>query len=464
MSLRDRIATTLRTRVDAAVRSIRGTAWRALGLPAEGPSNRVEVRREKTARASSGAGQLRVPVIEDWDVVDVRDALREHEEGIFRNSALLVDSMGRQDRIAGVLDTRVNAVLSMPHDVLAADDGEAAKAVAAALRARWSRTVTRGARATAIRRMVMMGFVVCHRVWERDLRTGLWDVRLVPWHPTWVRWEHARGLFLVQTTSGVEECAPDGSNARWCVIALLDEERPWMQGAVRRLAVPYLILAWAYRDWARWSEKHGLPPLGARVPNEERFRQATDQFLDDLQQLASEPTILLPLAPDGKVAFDLEWKELKNWQSYEGFKDLAAAQETNVAIALLGQNLTTEVQGGSFAATQAHLLVRRDFLTGTATALDDGERRWLAVPWTRINVEADPVRAEALAPTPVTDTTPPVDEKTAAETSKARADAVKAWREAGAAVDVERSARAAGVTLLPATTPTTAPSAPTSTP
>lgn len=450
MSLRDRITSTIRASADAAVRSLRGVARRALGVPAEAPSNRVERRRQKGARGSLATGQLRVPVIEDWDVVDVRDALREHEEGIFRTSALLVDSMGRQDRISGVLDTRINAVLSMPFDVLSADESDAAKSAAMLLRPRWSRMVTRGNRASAARWLVTMGFVVCHRVWERDPRTGLWDVRLVPWHPTWVRWDHPAGVYRVQTTTGTEAAAPDGSNARWCVITLLDEDRPWMQGALRRLAIPFLIISWAYRDWARWSEKHGLPPLGARVPNEERFRQATDRFLDDLQQLASEPTILLPLAPDGKIAFDLEWKELKNWQSYQGFQDLAKAQETNVAIALLGQNLTTEVQGGSYAAAQAHMLVRRDFLTTTATALDDGERRFLAAPWTRVNVEADPVRAEAIAPKPTTDTTPPVDEKTEAETSKAKADAVKAWREAGASVDVDRSAREAGVKLVAA--------------
>lgn len=449
MSLRDRLTSTLRRSADAAVRSLRSAALRALGVPEE--------PRRKSADGAKAAGQLRVPVVDAWDVVDVRDAMRDHAEGIFRNSALLVDAMGAQDRIGGVLDTRINAVLAMPYALLAAADAsETAQRAAEILRPRWSRTVTRGARAGAARWLVTMGFVVCHRVWERDRRTGLWNVRLVPWHPTWVRWNHATGTYHVQTTAGIEEAPPDGSNPRWCVIPLLDEERPWMQGAVRRLALPYLIISWAYRDWARWSEKHGLPPLGARVPNEERFRQATDRFLDDLQQLASEPTILLPLAPDGKIAFDLEWKELKNWQSYQGFQDLAKAQETNVAIVLLGQNLTTEVQGGSYAAAQAHLLVRRDFLTTTATALDDGERRWLAVPWTRANIEADPIAAEQIAPCPTTDTAPPVDAKTAAETSKAEADAVTAWRAAGAPVDVLGAARRAGMTLLPSTPSTPA--------
>lgn len=458
----------LRTRITSAagdaVRALQGAARAALGIPAEEPAPRAERtryardgRRQKAAaggeQPTAQGSQPRVPVLDEWDVEDVRRALRSHEQGDFRDSALLVDHMGRQDRIAGVLGTRVNAVLSMPFALQAADASEAAKAAAALLKPRWSRMVTRGNRAGACRWLVMMGFVVCHRVWERDPRTGLWDVRLVPWHPTWVQSDHARGVYTVQTTEGVEECPPDGSNPRWCVIPLLDEDRPWMQGALRALAIPFLIIQWAYRDWARWSEKHGLPPLGARVPSEERFAAATAQFLDDLQQLASEPTILLPLGTDGKPAFDLEWKELKNWQSYQGFQDLAKAQETNVAIVLLGQNLTTEVQGGSLAASKVHELVRRDYLTGTAQPLDEGERRFVAVPWTRCNVEADPFRAEEIAPRPTTDTNPPVDEKTAAETSAAKAKAAQAWRDAGAPVDVVRSAREAGVLLLAAPPP-----------
>lgn len=459
MSLRTRVTSAVRRAAGGAVRALQGAARAALGIPAgepaaPPPAARVagpRARRERAAGAgappTAQGSQPVVPVMDEWDVEDVRRALRAHEQGDFRDSALLVDQMGRQDRIAGVLGTRVNAVLSMPFALAAADAGEAAQAAAAALRPRWSRMVTRGSRAGACRWLVMMGFVVCQRVWERDPRTGLWDVRLVPWHPAFVLWDHARDVYTVQTTGGVEDCPPDGSNPRWCVIPLLDEERPWMQGALRALAIPFLIIQWAYRDWSRWSEKHGLPPLGARVPSDERFAAATAQFLDDLQQLASEPTILLPLGVDGKPAFDLEWKELKNWQSYQGFMDLAKCQETNVAIVLLGQNLTTEVQGGSYAAIKGHELVRRDYLTGTAQPLDEGERRFVAVPWTRCNVEADPIRADEIAPRPSTDTDPPADEKTKAETSKAKAEEVKAWQEAGVAVDAEAMAKASGVAL-----------------
>lgn len=468
MSIRTRITARIRQAIDGAREQARAAAWTALGLDADVVA---EVRRTKgrsgpvrlpadDASGMNASGTVfsargvepRVPVLDEWDVVDVREALLHHEYGVFQRSALLADYMGRQDRIRGVLGTRVNAVLSMPRRVAPADASAEAAIAAELLSKRYDRMVTRGTRASLVRWLVMMGVVICQRVWQRDPKTGLWDVVLEPWHPTWVRWDHAAGLYRVNTTAGVEECYPDGSNPRWCVVSLLDTHRPWMEGAIRALAIPFLIITWAYRDWARWSEKHGLPPLGAKVPSNERFRKETEQFLADLEQLASEPTILLP------EGFELEWKELKGWQSFQGFRDLATKQETNVAIALLGQNLTTEVTGGSYAAARSHELVRRDYLTGTAQAVDEGERHAVAVPWCRVNVEADPVAAELLAPRPTTDTEPPVDRKERAQTLLALGQAIGALQKAGVRVDASKLAAEHDVPQLAApTAPTTTP-------
>lgn len=45
------------------------------------------------------------------------------------------------------------------------------------------------------------------------------------------------------------------------------------------------------------------------------------------------------------------------------------ACNTEIAMALLGQNLTTEVKGGSYAATTGHLEVRKDITEGDADGL-----------------------------------------------------------------------------------------------
>ena len=342
-----------------------------------------------------------VPTLDEWDVVDVRNALRQHEQGHWARSALLADHMMRNDRIMGVFNALALGVISLPWSVQPAEgstDRTLADAAATDLRA----VLPRHHAGQVLQDVTFAGLSVCQRHYHLE-PDGRWRITLEPWHLSWCRWDDTRRAVVVQTATGHEYAPLDNSDPRWFIFRDLGGDRPWMMGAVRALAIPYLIVTWADRDWARWSEKHGLPPLGAKVPLGERFAKSTAQFLEDLQELATEPTILLPQGPDGQV-FDLDWKELKNWQSYQGFRDLAERQNPRIAIVLVGQNLSTEVQGGSFAATQAHMVVRQDVLAARALLLSTGVYEAAALPAHRLNVTE--VEPERTAPRPVWDATP----------------------------------------------------------
>lgn len=57
--------------------------------------------------------------------------------------------------------------------------------------------------------------------------------------------------------------------------------------------------------------------------------------------------------------YDLELVEAQstNWEIFPGLRDYC---DMGITLALLMQNLTTEVKGGSFAATQAHMDIRQN--------------------------------------------------------------------------------------------------------
>ena len=385
-----------------------------------------------------------VPTLDEWDVVDVRNALRQHEQGHWARSALLADHMLRNDRIMGVFSALALGVISLPFSVQPAEgstDRTLADAAAPDLRA----ALPRHYAGQVLQDVVFAGLSVCHRHYHLE-PDGRWRITLEPWHLSWCRWDDTRRAVVVQTATGYEYAPLDNSDPRWFIFRDLGGDRPWMMGALRALAIPYLIVTWADRDWARWSEKHGLPPLGAKVPQGERFARATAAFLEDLQELATEPTILLPQGADGQV-FDLDWKELKNWQSYQGFRDLAERQNPRIAIVLVGQNLSTEVQGGSFAAAQAHMVVRQDILAARALLLTTGVYEAAALPAHRLNVTE--VEPERTAPRPVWDATPPEDEKARADSMLVLGQGIKALQDAGVNVDVNAEAARFGVALTP---------------
>lgn len=404
-------------------------------------------------------GSLRTrmpPAASEWDAEDVLAALRAHVQGQFRLSAMLADHLGQSDAVSGVLDTLRRTVVGLPFDLVAPadspDPGRSA-ALAVELRRAWPRMLSRGAAAEVVKWVALMGFCVAERVYRLDPATGRWSIRLKPWHPAFVHWNWAAGCFVVTTDVGQELVTPN--SLKWVLFTDLEESRPWMAGAVRPIGILTLIAWWLDRDGARWSERHGLPPLGAKMPMGDSNSPNGQRFLEELEDLGSEPIVRLPQGDSAVGSFDIEWKELKNATAWQGFLEPGRDIRSRVATVLVGQPLTSQAGvggSGSYALGKVHAGVRQDVVESYAALLATS-RDHLAVPWTRINATGDQRLADAIAPGPRWDAAPPSDAKADAEASRARADAVKAWRDAGVAVDAEAEARAAGVTLAAAPEP-----------
>lgn len=429
-------------RVRAAVAVLRGVT----------PS--VDARAPRTP--PHGSHPMRqVPTLSEWDAEDVLSALQAHAQGQFRASAMLADYLGQSDAVAGVLDTLRRSVVGLPFDVVAPQDTpdpERSARIARQFRRAWRRVLSRGAAAEVVKWASLMGFCVCERVYRLDPRSGRWSVRLKPWHPMFTRWDWQRGCFVVLTSMGEELVTEDSQ--KWCLFTDLEESRPWMSGAVRCIGILALICWWLDRDGTRWSERHGLPPLGAKVPMAESEGPRADRFLADLEDLGSEPIMRLPQGDKDSPSFDIEWKELKNATAWQGFLEPGRDVRARVATVLIGQPLTSTAGvggSGSYGLGKVHAVVRQDVIESYAALLGT-TREHAVLPWMRLNETADRDEAEAIAPCPTYDASPPADAKAAAEASRARAEMVTAWRNAGVDVDVEAEAKLAGVTFRAAPT------------
>jgi hypothetical protein len=132
-----------------------------------------------------------------------------------------------------------------------------------------------------------------------------------------------------------------------------------MNGLVRSLGVPYLDRTWNQRDAARRSEKYGMGIVKGLVPpgpdTEDKAR-----FGASLRNLGAEPTIICPQGEGGSPGFDVKVEETRG-EGWQIFGDREKSLNTNIAVRVLGQNLTTEVSGtGSLAAGKVHEMVRGD--------------------------------------------------------------------------------------------------------
>jgi hypothetical protein len=141
---------------------------------------------------------------------------------------------------------------------------------------------------------------------------------------------------------------------------------------------------------------------------------------------------------------ELKEAQSRSWEAYKARKE---ALDTDIAILLLGQNLTTEVKSGSRSAAEVHEGIRIDKKRADAE-LFQAVREQVLVPWAYYNwTYPDMAKANALAPYPSPQIEPPEDEESEATALGLLGEACKKLSDAYSAVDVRAILESHGVPI-----------------
>jgi phage gp29-like protein len=305
-----------------------------------------------------------VTIQNTWSIEGARAALGSHIQGLFEQSAQLWDSVIGDDRVTATMGSRNAGLFGREARFEAADDSDAAKECLDAWRAWWPR-LSGDASMTEINSYAIgMGFCPSQLVW--DTAGTVWGPYLRPWAPrfTYYHWPLRRFIALSQDGPIVIE----PGNAKWVMHLPKSSERPWMYGAIRPVVEPWMLRHLAFRDMARFSEVHGLPARVGKVPavSDPTERSA---FETSLSKVGHDAAMILPQGVDGQegTGYGYELVEAKD-RAWEVFGGLIEKCDTAIVLSILFQNLTTEVTGGSFAATSAHMDIRQSGLQGDDAA------------------------------------------------------------------------------------------------
>ena len=148
------------------------------------------------------------------------------------------------------------------------------------------------------------------------------------------------------------------------------------------------IISWLkYSDffnWASANEKFGDPITIAQYDKNKTDPKDLDEIDKGLEDLGT--------AARARFSKDIELKFIEAMRS--GIVDMhdkfVQAVNTELAISYLGQNLTTEVKGGSYAATESQNQVRMDYLyADIMKAQDDVSEQYLVKDW-KMNYNDEP--------------------------------------------------------------------------
>jgi phage gp29-like protein len=381
-------------------------------------------------------------------VEDFFAILREHDYGNFRRSAGLVDEILTDDRIAGVFEQRTAALKAAPLVFEPAGERRKQRSYAEEIGGKdkqsgmWRSIVSSETIDALMTWGLLLGVAVAQIVWKREPRR--WTPTLEVWHPQFLRWDVNQRRFMLQTANRGEVALPrpdqqprgDGHWFVWCPYGV---QYGWTRGLIRSLGLKYVSRSWNETSWDRHVERQGLGIIKGIVPGtqEDPWKK---RFQSDLSNIGSEPAILCPQGPDGK-GYDVKVEEFTA-RTWEGMKERKSTVDIDIAVRVLGQNLTTQVDGGSLAASRTHDLIRLDKAIGDAEI--GPALRAQVLTWDAEYNRGDP----ELACWPTYYVEPPDDDQGEAMALKTLGEALLALQDASPRVDIAAILEEQGVPML----------------
>lgn len=358
-------------------------------------------------------------------VYDINAALSQYENGYFGQAARLADNMGRDDRIDGVLRSRVDALLGTDLDVLPADERKKSQKFADMLGGvedtpgRWDEIFGPGSLSEVLRTGIELNFAVSEIQWY--VEDGIAWPRLKFWHSQFVRWDWYSESYKLITADRGEIDLPNISETtigegKWFIWCPFGHRYAWRRGLVRSLAPMFMRRMWNNRDLSRFLEVHGNPGKIARVPGGSDSTVANQNFFDAVANMNAEPTVLAPDGGEGKK-YDVELLEATA-RTYQGFFEAKTDVNTDIAVLILGQPDTTEAPTGlGQNSAKGSRTVQLDRAKNDA-ALAVAIRNQILKPWAKINFGD-----YELAPRPIWRVEPAEDLSSKATTLKMLGDA-----------------------------------------
>lgn len=371
-----------------------------------------------------------VTIQNNWTVAGVRGALCTHTAGIFDQSAQLADSILGDDRVQATLNSRMSGLFGREVRHRPANDSSAAREVLDAwVDCAWPVLAGDSALIECHTYQILMGWTPAQLLWQ-DGEYMLPHLRF--FHPRYSYYHWTLRKYIALTLDGQKVIYP--GDGQWVLHAPKGIYRGWMWGAIRAIAEPWLLRHFAFRDMARYSERSGMPIIKAKVPAVADQKQR-DAFMAAISSIGTETAVMLNQGVDGINNYDVDLLEVMgtNWEIFPGLVDRC---DMSIVLALLFQNLTTEVKGGSFAATEAHMDIRQNGIESDNTGWRTTLRQQVARPFAYLNFgDAD------LAPVTDWDVEPVEDKKEKAARFYSFGQSVQILRQAGVQFDDEDALR-----------------------
>lgn len=305
--------------------------------------------------------------------VKLAEIFREADAGdVLRQMELFEEFEEKDPHLFSQLQTRKNAVTGLDYEIIPFDsDDDRDKEIAEFVAEQINSIENFEDVQTDLLDAIGKGFAVSEIIWGYDEgHVVIEDIRSR--HQKRFFWDSIDGSFKVRTAEH-----PEG--------IMLPENKfilhrykarsghPSRAGVLRVVAWMYLFKNYDIKDWVSFAEIYGLPlRLGKYQPGASEDDKRA--LMQALIQIGADAAGIIP---DGT---SIEFITTEKTSSIDLYEHLARYCDEQISKAVLGQTLTSDSGGGSYAQSKTHNEVRHDLTVADCKALAATLRRYLIRP------------------------------------------------------------------------------------
>lgn len=392
--------------------------------------------------------QVMITGVTTYDNVRIIDSIvDEAEQGIYINSARLVDQVLRDARIYSTIMTRIGGLLGKSLEFEAAEPSDGrnkstAEKYAEDIESDWSDMFEHSALVELLIWGLMQGVGIAQII-EED---PIW--KLDVWHPWALAWDEAERQYYLQTREDSKlYILPDGkggfrdkNGTRWVLFTPFGFGNSGRRCYLRCLHRLSNERSWTHRDRARFSEIFGQAiRLGIAPANSSKEERG--EYKKRLSLKGAEPVVVVSQGAEGNK-WGLELVQA-NGTSSDLFDTTLTQLDREIATLFLGQSQTTDGQAGLGANEMAGEPVRLDIMSADDSALTGALRAQFLVAYYEFRYGKG-----ELAPWPHWKIEPPEDGAKKSLQFKQLMEGFVAAQKAGAPIDMRSTMEDYGYALL----------------
>lgn len=304
-----------------------------------------------------------------WTYDDVNFCRDQHNKGIFDSSVKLYLAFKNDPRLMSLFSTRTANIFEQDIQVLSDKFEEDNKVIIEAL--------SEADLKEAFVQYLLFGFSIIQIIWDENFKP-----KLQSFLPARVRYDFDCEKYFILTT----ETTPEKQKARENYInkqngfipistfetlfpnstkviepgdpkfiLLENGHRGFYNGLIKALATPWINIQIAETSWNNFNDVSGSISYKIFSPIDSS-NEDLQTFSESLKQMKRSSVVVCPRKEDEYQSYDVTPLETSNSSVFESFKEIIDYCNSQYAITILGQNLSTEVgQSGSYAATETHL-------------------------------------------------------------------------------------------------------------